>query len=98
MQAGKDVAHLETLHVNQQPVKISTSAFEGKVAVRIRDYHGPETDRSAVANPPADQWTVESDTWSIEIEGRFLQDVDADDVSDISGSKRADFSLVFSRS
>ncbi|KAM0787459.1 hypothetical protein ACM66B_003537 [Microbotryomycetes sp. NB124-2] len=80
VQAGRDVDHLEFVHVNGAGLKIDTPEFRGQVAVRIKDYHGPSNTDDNPSSPPTDAWSTPTDTMSIQIEGEWLDGATADDV------------------
>ncbi|GAA5895149.1 hypothetical protein JCM8208_000125 [Rhodotorula glutinis] len=79
--AGPSLDSLSPVDVNRSPLAISSSAFEGHVAVRLKDYRGPAAQEGTYERQPQDALMNEGDTWSISFEGRFKAGgITADDV------------------
>lgn len=76
--AGPDLQHLSELKVNEGPLAIAGDDFEGAVAVRISSYHGP-TGADSKSMPNSD-FSHAGDTWSIQLEGRWKEEVEVDQV------------------
>jgi hypothetical protein len=75
------MASLEPVQVNQAPLAVKSSSFEGLLAVRMSDFHGPSGSGKQDAPPrPDSEFSGTSDTWSISFQGRFLQELSADEV------------------
>lgn len=83
--AGPNLQSLKPLKVNDGALSINGDDFEGAVAVRIQDYHGPAGESSK--SSPDTAFSGHGDTWSIQIEGRFKDEVQVDQV--VSESERA---------
>lgn len=82
--AGPDSNNLTTVAVNhdERPVVIDSNLFQGKVAVRVKNFHGelPDgvenlDDVSYFSAPYGSDMT-----YSIQVEGRFVKGVNADDI------------------
>lgn len=79
VRAGPSLSALQDVPVNRGKVEIKTDRFNGSVAVLIQDYSGPTSDAAQeVKAPKPEQWSREGDTWSIKVEGKFNEAVDAD--------------------
>lgn len=76
--AGPSLQDLEPVSVNGAALPINSSDFEGAVAVRIQGYHGPSGEQSK--STPDSDFSHEGDSWSIELEGRFKEEVEVEHV------------------
>ncbi|KAK0527274.1 hypothetical protein OC834_004488 [Tilletia horrida] len=82
---GSSVEDLKPVKVNDDsaPAVVSTDAFQGRIAIRVKNYHGYAPEGS---EPKRDSKYFTGDgygkhmTWSIQIQGRFLEEVSTDDV------------------
>ncbi|KAE8225529.1 hypothetical protein CF319_g1730 [Tilletia indica] len=83
---GSSVEDLKPVRVNDDlhPAVVSTDAFQGRIAIRVKNYHGHAADGEA--EPKRDSKYFSGDgygknmTWSIQVQGRFLDGVSTDDL------------------
>ncbi|KAH9441529.1 hypothetical protein MJO28_002680 [Puccinia striiformis f. sp. tritici] len=79
--AGPSADQLSPVNVNADktdPFRINTDRFEGALTVRIKDFHGSDGRLSKdTENKYFEEWNEM--TCSIQIQGRFLQETNADD-------------------
>ncbi|KAI5480435.1 hypothetical protein MNV49_000588 [Pseudohyphozyma bogoriensis] len=78
--AGPSLDSLKAVKVNEEPTDVSSSEFEGAVAVRIQDYLGPEGQEGKPAPSAKVGSFKDGATWSIVIKGRFTGDQEADEI------------------
>ena len=82
--AGPSVSELKTVYVNKDraATTISSDAFHGRVAVRIKHFTGdvPEGEERVSEAPYFDGGHGTGMTWSIQVQGRFLKEVTTDDL------------------
>lgn len=82
--AGPSVDSLSTVAVNHDdtPTTISTDLFQGRIAVRIKNFTGsdPEGVSHNKDTPYFNAGHGKGQSWSMQIQGRFLQPVNADDL------------------
>ena len=79
--AGSSFDALQPVNVNrdEDPLEISNGLFEGKLTVRIKDFKG--ADGQVIPDTTSGYFAEHSGlTWSIQIAGRFKEDVQLDDV------------------
>ncbi|CDS01326.1 uncharacterized protein SPSC_05359 [Sporisorium scitamineum] len=82
--AGPSVEALQTVAVNHddQPTEINTDLFQGRIAVRIKNFTG--SDPSGVEHlkdtPYFNAGHGKNQSWSMQIQGRFKTPVNADDL------------------
>lgn len=76
--AGPNLSSLKPLTVNGDALNISSDHFEGAIAVRIQDYSGPSGQQSK--STPGSEFSHEGDSWSVQLEGRFKEEVEVDQV------------------
>lgn len=83
VKAGSSLTQLTTLKVNEDAhaLHVSGPHFEGNLVVRMASYLGP-TGAEGPREPESGYFGLREGgmTWSIGIEGRFLGEIDADDV------------------
>lgn len=90
--AGPNLSSLKPLTVNGDALSISTDHFEGAVAVRIQDYSGPSGQQNK--STPESEFSQQGDTWSVQLEGRFKEEVEVDEVvSPLRGSQASSDAL-----
>lgn len=78
--AGPSLDALSPVDVNRTPIHIDGPHFEGDVAVRLKDYRGPKLEEGNYARQPEQAFMGEGDTWSISFQGRWKNEVNADEV------------------
>ncbi|KWU43016.1 DUF1769-domain-containing protein, partial [Rhodotorula sp. JG-1b] len=78
--AGPSLDALSPVDVNRTPIHIDGPHFEGDVAVRLKDYRGPRSEEGKFVRQPEQAFMGEGDTWSISFQGRWKDEVNADDV------------------
>lgn len=82
--AGRDTDSLQPLAVNHDdvPLEIESSGFRGRVTVRIRSFTGydPEGVQHQSDSPYFNDAYRKGITWSIQMQGRFLQEISTDDI------------------
>jgi hypothetical protein len=78
--AGPSLDALSPVDVNRTPIHIDGPHFEGDVAVRLKDYRGPKSQEGNYARQPEQAFMGEGDTWSISFQGRWKDEVNADEV------------------
>lgn len=82
--AGPSVDALQTVAVNHDelPTTVSSDLFEGRIAVRIKSFTGldPEGVEHKSETPYFDAGHGKHQSWSMQIQGRFKKDVNADDL------------------
>lgn len=84
VEAGPSLDQLQVHAVNSgSATEIKGPHFEGRVAVRIEQYLGPSAHEGQRSSPyfAAREGDM---TWSIAVEGRFLEETTADDVRALS--------------
>ncbi|CAD6925026.1 unnamed protein product, partial [Tilletia laevis] len=82
---GSSVDSLHPVKVNHElsPTTVSNAAFQGRIGIRVKNYHGYAPEGT---EPKKDSVYFEGDgygrsmTWSIQIQGRFLDGVSAEDL------------------
>lgn len=78
--AGPSLDALSPVDVNRTPIHIDGPQFEGDIAVRLKDYRGPKSDEGKFVRQPEQAFMGEGDTWSISFQGRWKDEVNADEV------------------
>ncbi|GAA5990942.1 hypothetical protein JCM10908_000090 [Rhodotorula pacifica] len=78
--AGPSLDSLSPVDVNRTPLHIDGPHFVGDVAVRLKDYRGPRAEEGKYARQPEQPLMNEGDTWSIAFQGRWKEEVNADEV------------------
>nr|CDI54734.1 conserved hypothetical protein [Melanopsichium pennsylvanicum 4] len=82
--AGPSVDKLQTVAVNHDdmPTVIDSELFHGRIAVRIKDFtgHDPDGISHQKDTPYFDSGHGKNQSWSMQIQGRFKQPVNADDL------------------
>ncbi|CAO1624101.1 unnamed protein product [Sympodiomycopsis kandeliae] len=82
--AGPSVAELQPLAVNhdESPLEINSPGFRGRATVRIKSFTGHDPDGIEHRNDSKyfDSEHRKGITWSIQIQGRFLEEVSSNDV------------------
>ncbi|EST04615.1 Protein of unknown function DUF1769 [Kalmanozyma brasiliensis GHG001] len=82
--AGPSVDALKTVAVNHddQPTEINTDLFQGRIAVRIKNFTGSDPDgvEHRKDTPYFDAGHGKGQSWSMQIQGRFKEPVNADDL------------------
>lgn len=77
--AGPSLSSLKRVDVNSStPLDVSSASFKGRVAVRIADYLSPDGKTSQPSSTMSDQ-----STWSIVVQGKWLEETSADDIVSI---------------
>lgn len=77
--AGISLESLSHVNVNESPLQVSSAIFQGQLAISIQDYLGPKG-REGTPNPADGFKGREGHTWSIAVQGRFLDELTADDL------------------
>lgn len=82
--AGPDKDKLSVVAVNHEelPTIIDSKYFQGRIAVRIKDFHGELPDGVEFFKQPVyfSEPYGTNFTYSIQIQGRFMNEVNADDI------------------
>lgn len=79
--AGNSFDALQPVQVNKdaEPLKIANAHFQGQLTVRIKDFKG--ADGQVVPDSTSGYFSQHKGlTWSIQIAGSFIEDVQLDDV------------------
>lgn len=78
--AGASLDELTHVNVNESALHVNSSIFEGQLSISIQDYLGPKG-REGTPNPADGFKGREGHTWSIAVQGRFLEEeLTADDL------------------
>ncbi|PWN41789.1 DUF1769-domain-containing protein [Ceraceosorus guamensis] len=80
---GCSVDDLKVYNVNsEEAALISTDKFQGRVVVRIKEFTGevPPGKERIAHTEYFDEGVGKGNTWSIQLQGRFLKDVNANDL------------------
>ncbi|KDE05196.1 hypothetical protein MVLG_04437 [Microbotryum lychnidis-dioicae p1A1 Lamole] len=79
--AGPSVHDLKPVAVNGAPIKIKAAGFEGRISVRLSNFHGTAPGGGEAPSQPKTEYTTPTDTMSISFCGRFTEEsLNADDV------------------